>query len=131
MYRVCVQSPVCSLEALARADDQLKVAPGDKFIGFHLMLEAVELQKLAKTIVERRLPSIHLDEVLTEPITDSDGEAALRITLVLTPESAGAISGDEGLKLLVAIRDALFRKGEERFPIVEYATADDVPYEEE
>jgi hypothetical protein len=95
------------------------------------MLEALELQKLAKEIVHKRLPSIHLDEVLTQPMTDSDGEAAVRITLVLTPESADAITGEEGLKLLVAIRQALSREGEDRFPIVEYATADDVPYEED
>ncbi len=95
------------------------------------MLEALELQKLAKEVFHKRLPSIHLNDVLTQPITDSDGEAALRITLVLTPESSGAISGQDGLKLLVAIREALSRKGEDRFPIVEYATADDVPYEED
>lgn len=27
----CIKSPACSLEALERADDQLKVAPGDNF----------------------------------------------------------------------------------------------------
>jgi hypothetical protein len=95
------------------------------------MLEALELQKLAKKIVEKRLPSIHLDDVRTLPFTDSDGEAAVRITLVLTPETADAISGEDSLKLLVAIREALSREGEDRFPIVEYATADDVPYEED
>lgn len=95
------------------------------------MLEALELQKLAKDIVHKRLPSIHLDDVLTQPTTDSDGDAAVRITFVLTPETADEISGEDSLKLLVAIKEALFRKGDERFPIVEYATADDVPYEED
>lgn len=95
------------------------------------MLEALELQKLAKRIFEKRLPSIHLDDVLTESITSSEGEDALRITLVLTPESVDAISGDDVLKLLVDIRDGLLREGEERFPIVEYATADDLSGEDE
>ncbi len=95
------------------------------------MLEARELQDLAKAIFGKRLPSVQLDDVFAEAITGSDGEAALRITLVLTPESVDAISGEEALKLMVAIRDALVREGEERFPIVEYATADDVPVEED
>lgn len=90
------------------------------------MLEAFELQNLAKTIVRKRLPSVQLDDVQTESMTGSDGEAVLRITLILTPASVDAISGDDALKLLVDIRDGLSREGEERFPIVEYATADDL-----
>ena len=95
------------------------------------MLETPELQKLARKIMGKRLPEVHLDDGLTEPFTSSDGEDALRITFVLTPESVGAISGEESLKLLVAIKDALWGMGEERFAIVEYATADDVPFEED
>ena len=81
--------------------------------------------------MNKRLPSVTLDDVLALPVTSSEGEAALRITLVLTAESADAISGEDALKLLIAIRDGLLREGEERFPIVEYATADDVPTEED
>jgi hypothetical protein len=90
------------------------------------MLEAFRLQDIAKTIVGKNLPSVTLDEVLTENAWTSDGEGALRITLVLTPESVEAISGADALKLLVDIRDGLEREGEERFPIVEYATPDDL-----
>ena len=91
------------------------------------MLATPELQRIARAIVNKRLPAIAVDDVTAESMTSSDGEAALRITLVLAPEAADAISGDEAVKLLVDIRDSLAREGEERFPIVEYATADDVP----
>jgi hypothetical protein len=95
------------------------------------MLEAFRLQDIAKKIVSDNLPTIILDEVLTENTSTSDGEAALRITLVLTPESVDAISGEDALKLLVDIRDGLLREGEERFPILEYATADDLGGDDE
>ena len=95
------------------------------------MLNVPDLEKLARTLVSKRMPSVHLDDVVTENTTNSDGEAALRITLVLTPESVDAITGEDALKLLVDINDGLRREGDERFAIVEYATADDVPIEED
>jgi hypothetical protein len=95
------------------------------------MLETNKLQKLARDIVLRRLPEIKLDRVSTEDFTSSAGEPAVRITLVLTPESVDTISGDDALKLLLDIHDGLAREGEERFPVLEYATADDVPIEED
>ncbi|MBA4161328.1 MAG: hypothetical protein C0515_04460 [Novosphingobium sp.] len=95
------------------------------------MLETLKLQELARRIFAKRLPSIQLDEVQAAQFTGSDGEPALRIKLVLTPESADAISGEDALKLLAAIRDELVQIGDERLPILEYATADDLPTEED
>jgi hypothetical protein len=95
------------------------------------MLNAPALQKLARNIVGKRMPSVQLDNVVAEDVTSSDGEAALRITLVLTPETVDTITGEDALKLLVDINDGLRREGDERFAIVEYATADDVPIEED
>ena len=95
------------------------------------MLEDLELQRIARDIVSKRLPTVELDGLVTQRMTNSDGEEALRITLVLTPGSVDAISGDDALKLLVDIRDGLSRVGEERLPIIEYATSDDVPGEDD
>jgi hypothetical protein len=94
-----------------------------------MMLHDKQLQQLARQIVGKRLPALKLDDVLTENTTISSGEAGLRITLVLTPESAETMSGDDVLKLLVSIREGLEREGEDRFPIVEYATKDDLAEE--
>ncbi len=95
------------------------------------MLEAFHLHNIAKEIVGKNLPSVTLDDVRAEAMSMSTGEDGLRITLVLTPESVDAISGDDALKVLVDIRDGLLREGENRFPIVEYATADDVPNDDD
>jgi hypothetical protein len=89
------------------------------------MLNEPDLQNLARSIVGKRMPSVRLDDVLTENAISSEGEAALRITLVLTPETVNSMSGGEALKLLLDIRHGLEREGDDRLPIVVYATADD------
>jgi hypothetical protein len=91
-----------------------------------MMLESQNLQDIAKAIVAKRLPEVCLEAVLTENTSTSEGEVGVIITLVLAPESVDAISGDAALKLLVDIHDGLRREGEVRFPILEYATADDL-----
>lgn len=95
------------------------------------MLETLQLQKLAREIVGKRMPKVQLDDVVAVPFTDEEGESALRITLVISPETVDAITGKDALKLLVDIKDALFRKGEERFAFLEYTTADDVPTDDD
>lgn len=95
------------------------------------MLNAPELQKLARKIVKKRMPTVRLDDVVAENTTSSDGDPSLRITLVLTPETVDAITGEDALNLLVEINDGLRREGDERFASIEYATADDVPVDED
>ncbi len=74
---------------------------------------------------------VRLDDVVAENVVNSSGEPALRVTLIIASETAGAITGDNALKLLVELNDSLQRLGDERFAIIEYATADDVPTEED
>jgi hypothetical protein len=95
------------------------------------MLNAPELQKLARKLVKERMPTVRLDDVVAENTTSSNGDPTLRITLVLTPESVDAITGEDALKLLVDINDGLQRQGDERFASIEYATADDLEDEED
>lgn len=95
------------------------------------MLESVELQKLARDVARKNLPTVELEDVQAEAIVSSDGEDALRITLVFSPDSTGAISGDASIAILMAIHDALLALGDQRYPIIEYATSDDVPVEED
>jgi hypothetical protein len=95
------------------------------------MLEAFELQKLARDIVEKRVPAVHLEQVQTLDTVSSEGEPALRITFVLAPDSADGISGEAALSILLDIHDSLARAGEDRFPLIQYATADDLEGDEE
>lgn len=59
-------------------------------------------------------------------IFDSEGNDAIRMTFVLTPDSVDAISGEDAINLLSDIHQQLMHQGDERFPIIEYATADEV-----
>ena len=50
----------------------------------------------------------------------------MRITIVIRPGAAAKIKGDAALDTLVQIQDRLRAAGEERFPIVEYATKEEL-----
>ncbi len=86
------------------------------------MLNDPQLQKITREIVEKALPKTQLRDVLTSAASDSEGNDALRIVLVLTPESINEMSGDQALDLLVDIHNGLDREGESRFAMIEYAT---------
>jgi hypothetical protein len=59
---------------------------------------------------------------------DFEGRDAVRITIVLDPAAAASMKsrGDAVLDTLVEIKQALRNEGEERFPIVEYATQEEL-----
>ena len=57
---------------------------------------------------------------------DSEGQAALSITIVLKRGSAGKISGDNAVDTLVGIQRALREANEERFPIISFVTEEEL-----
>lgn len=95
------------------------------------MLETSDLQKLARRVFAQQMPKVRLEDLRAEPFIGSEGDDKLKITLLFTPEEVGAVTGDNALKLLLAMNDALQLKGEERFASIEYATTDDVPFDED
>ena len=56
---------------------------------------------------------------MLEPTTDSEGEDAWQVSIVLKSEN---VSGDEVIDLIIELRRALQLVGDERFPIVDFAT---------
>ncbi|MFS8039098.1 hypothetical protein ACI7BZ_19425 [Xanthobacter sp. AM11] len=90
------------------------------------LLELDDVRQIAEEVGRRQLPegSVHRAEV--QPTLDSSGQGALRILFVLEPGAPERIPGDALLKLLVGLRMELERRGEERVPIVKYATTDEV-----
>lgn len=90
------------------------------------MLNEKELQNLAKHAADKRLPEFHVSRVLTEPTVDSEGNEALRVVFVLAPDAVDAIDAENALQLLVDLHNELMRKGDDRFPIIEYATEADL-----
>jgi hypothetical protein len=86
------------------------------------MLDDDRILEIARDIARAQISDSNLERVLSEPTTDSEGNDALHITVVLKPDAVGLISGDTALDVLVNIQRQLQAEGEERLPIVEYAT---------
>jgi hypothetical protein len=126
-----IPSPVCSLEALARADDQLKAAPGGNFfqpdhsIRETSMLENPQIQKLMREVAAGILPTKALLDVRSVSADDSEGHEALRITLVLAEEAVDGLTREQLVGLFKEVRECLQREGEERFPMLTFATPAD------
>ncbi|HLH87868.1 MAG TPA: hypothetical protein VKX28_05365 [Xanthobacteraceae bacterium] len=86
------------------------------------MLDQDKIVSIATKVATANLSHAHVTSVSSEPTIDSAGHEALRIMIVLAPESPTAISGDKVLDTLVQIQRNLHTAGESRFPIVEFAT---------
>ena len=90
------------------------------------MLDTKQIDDIAKAAASANLSSTSIVSVTSRPTIDSEGDAALRITIELTPGSTSSISGEAVVKTLSQIRDRLQEAGEDRFPIIEYATSDEL-----
>ena len=86
------------------------------------MVDENTVVQIARAAATANLGSAAFSSVMSEPATDSTGREALRITIVLEPDAAPKLTGDAVLDTLVQIHDDLRKVGEERFPIIEYAT---------
>lgn len=90
------------------------------------MLDQKKVSAIARSVAVANLTSAAIKTVASEPFTDSEGRDALRITIVLKPDAPARIKGDATLNTLVQIEEKLRKAGEERFPIVEYATEEEL-----
>jgi hypothetical protein len=95
------------------------------------MLESLELQELARAVFAKQLPDVELEDLSAEAFIGSEGYEMLRVKLLFEPQEVEAITGDDALSLLLALNDALQGAGEGRFASIEYATTDDLPFDEE
>jgi hypothetical protein len=95
------------------------------------MLELVKVNdivnKAASATLKRRAG---VQRVFSEPAS-VEGLEALRVTIVLKRGSADKISGDKALQTLVGIERALREAGEDRFPIIDYVTEEELESEAE
>ena len=88
----------------------------------NVMLDQKRIREIAQEVATANLASTTISSVSSSTAIDSEGHEALRITIVIKPGSAAKIDGDATLDTLVGIQERLRAEGEERFPIVEYAT---------
>jgi hypothetical protein len=90
------------------------------------MLTLDQVDRLVGEVAAATLASGVVDRIFSEPTLDSLGREALRITIVIEDDALPKISGDAALETLVGVHRKLQEAGEERFPILEYATHEDL-----
>jgi len=95
------------------------------------MLDTQKITQIATAEAGKNFASASLERVITETGTDSEGKELLRIILILKPESVKNVTGNQTLDVLVGIQQKLQAEGEERFPIVEYATEQELVIEQD
>jgi hypothetical protein len=87
-----------------------------------MKIEKQKIEDIARSVASANLRSSVVNTIVNSATTDSLGRDTIRITFVLTPGSSANIEGDAALRTLVEIRQRLESEGDERFPIIEYAT---------
>ena len=95
------------------------------------MLHDGKISEIAERVARGQVADAGVERVVAEPTTDSEGNDALRITVVLKPEAAQSLSGDAALDLLVELQKELQNAGEDRFAIVQYATEQELEADQE
>jgi hypothetical protein len=89
------------------------------------MIDQDKIQQIAAEVAMATLgPNFRW--VMSEPIIDSRGEEALRITIVVTPGSEDTLSGEQLVDATVRIHDDLQMQGEERQPYVKFISEDEL-----
>jgi|SRR5919206_3792292 hypothetical protein len=86
------------------------------------MISQDQIIEAVRKVASAKLGQASFEAVLTEPASDSEGREAVRITIVVRPGWVTKLEGNDLLDTLVEIRRKLQKLGEERFPLVEYAT---------
>jgi hypothetical protein len=90
------------------------------------MLELEKVTEISTEIAKANFGPENVVRVESEPTADSQGEEALNLLIVMAPAIAESIDGDAVLDTLVQIIDRLQQAGDERFPIIEYATEEEL-----
>jgi hypothetical protein len=86
------------------------------------MLDDSTIVQIATHVATANLTSQNVTSVTSSTATDSEGREALRITIIIPPGAETKIQGSAALETLVEMQAYLQKAGEERFPIIEYAT---------
>jgi hypothetical protein len=95
------------------------------------MLEERDINRIVEQVASATLSGTGtlraVADVVSAPTIDSQGDPALKITIVLTAGSTESIQGKDVLKTLDQLQQRLQEAGEERFPIVEFETKGEAP----
>jgi hypothetical protein len=90
------------------------------------MLDMERVAQISTEVATANFGPENIVRVESEPTADSQGEEALSLLIVIAPGVAETIDGEAPLNTLVQIVDRLQQAGDERFPIIEYATEEEL-----
>ena len=90
------------------------------------MLELRGVDQVVDKAASSALTRAVVSRVFSKPTIDSEGREALNVTVVLKQGKGGSVSGDAALSAIVRIQHDLRERGEERFPIVYFATEEEL-----
>ena len=77
---------------------------------------------LLKQAAAKELGAKNVLRVLSEPTLDSNGNEAIRVTVVVANNTMGNVANNAVLNALVGLRERLREMRDDRTPIIEYAT---------
>jgi hypothetical protein len=86
------------------------------------MLDDKRIAQIATEVATANLSRQNFTSITSGSDTDSTGQEALRITIVIPAGAEKRIQGNAALSTLVQMQERLREAGEDRFPIIEYAT---------
>jgi hypothetical protein len=96
-----------------------------------MMLEERDINRIVQQVASATLSSTEtlpaVADVESASTIDSQGDPALKITIILTAGSTESIQGKDILKTLDQVQQRLQEEGEKRFPIVEFETTGEAP----
>jgi hypothetical protein len=90
------------------------------------MLNAEKISEIVSEVVAANTSPSSVRRVTSEPATAFEGEEAVRITIVVTPDAVTQLEAGPVGDTVVTIMDRLRDAGEERFPILQYATEEEL-----
>jgi hypothetical protein len=86
----------------------------------------VDILKQAEKAAERNLEKDVVNRIEITPFTNSDGNDSLRVLIVFEDASVDSVTGDQLLDLLLQLKQDFAEEGENRLPILEFATVSDL-----
>ena len=90
------------------------------------MLDEARIAEITREVARGTLKPKWFRDARAEPAVDSEGNEAVRITIVIAPAAVRKLGGEAVLDTLVRLRRRLEDEGESRFPLVEYATEEEL-----
>jgi len=86
------------------------------------MLDDERIAQIATEVATANLSHQNFTSIVSSSSTDSTGQGAVQITIIIPIGAEKRIQGNATLSTLVQIQERLRKEGEDRFPIIEYST---------